>query len=228
MTAAIGLSLAERLRSSAVSGSALVQRGSEGVLPVLSPLAALLPWGGLRRGSTVTVTGSSSLLLSLLAGASRSGSWCAVVGIPSLCAVAAAEAGVVIERLAFVPDTGSDAAGVIAALLDGLDVVAVGNLSRLSSVDSRRLTARARQRGVVLLPYGSWPGADLDLSCDPGRWHGIDAGHGYLREREVTVSARGRGSASRPRTVRVVLPSPEGDLAVAATEVISLTPARAG
>ena len=54
-------------------------------------LTGLLPNRGLRRGSTVAVatgqprrSGGTSLMLALLAEASRAGSWCAVVGVPDL------------------------------------------------------------------------------------------------------------------------------------------------
>jgi hypothetical protein len=221
MTAAVwgegaGLSLAERVRQAAAPATALAGREAEQVLPVDPTLARLLPWGGLRRGSTVAVEGSASLLFAVLAEASRAGSWCAVVGVPSLGAVAAAEAGVATERLALVPHPGTDVAGVVAALVDGMDVVVVGGTARFSAADVRRLAARARQRGAVLMPYGPWHGADLELSCAEGRWHGLGAGHGHLRSREVTVRARGRGAASRPRTARVLLPAPTGELAPAA------------
>ncbi|CAA9257662.1 MAG: hypothetical protein AVDCRST_MAG54-2310, partial [uncultured Actinomycetospora sp.] len=53
-----------------------VDREGSPVLPVAGALAGLLPDGGLRRGSTVAVCGSTSLLLALLAEASRAGSWC--------------------------------------------------------------------------------------------------------------------------------------------------------
>ncbi|HVH22740.1 MAG TPA: hypothetical protein VNA11_09810, partial [Pseudonocardia sp.] len=48
-------------------------RPDERLLPVVEPLARLLPAGGLRRGSTVALpggVGSGSLLLALLAEAS--------------------------------------------------------------------------------------------------------------------------------------------------------------
>jgi hypothetical protein len=217
MTAAVwgegtGLSLAERIRQGAAPATALTGRGAEQVLPVQESLTSLFPWGGLRRGSTVAVEGSASLLLALLAEASREGSWCAVVGLPALGAVAAAEAGVATERLALVPRPGSDVAGVTAALVDGMDVVVVGGTARLSGTDGRRLAARARQRGAVLIPYGPWQGADLELSCAGGRWRGLGTGHGHLRSREVTVRARGRGAASRPRTAQVLLPAAAGEL----------------
>jgi hypothetical protein len=218
MTAAVwggaaGLSLVERVRNGAAPATALLDRGGAQVLPVQSPLTSLFPWGGLRRGSTVAVEGSASLLFALLAEASRAGSWCAVVGLPSLGAVAAAEAGVATDRLALVPYPGADVAGVAAALVDGMDVVVVGGTATLSATDGRRLTARARQRGAVLVPYGAWQGADVELSCAGSRWYGLGAGHGHLRSREVTVQARGRGAASRPRTARMVFPGTAGEVA---------------
>ena len=80
----------------------------ERILPVLPELRGLFPAGGLRRGSTVLVGGSTSLLLSLLTSASSAGSWCAVVGMPDLGLVAAAEFGIALGRLALVPDPGPD------------------------------------------------------------------------------------------------------------------------
>ncbi|MBW0119495.1 hypothetical protein I4J48_30055, partial [Pseudonocardia sp. KRD-169] len=73
------------------------------VLPVSGPLARLLPAGGLRRGSAVSVLGgpgSTSLLLALVAEASAEGAWVGVVGRPELGLVAASEAGVRLDRLA--------------------------------------------------------------------------------------------------------------------------------
>src|SRR5205807_8976144 len=76
--------------------------------PVAEPLAALLPGGGLRRGSVIAVHGSLSLLLALLAAATAQGAWAAVIGVGDLGVLAAAEAGVVVRRLALVPRPGSD------------------------------------------------------------------------------------------------------------------------
>ena len=214
---AAGLSLVDRVRQGAAPATALAERATDRVLPVRPSLAPLLPWGGLRRGSTVAVEGSASLLFALLAEASEAGAWCAVVGLPALGAVAAAEAGVATERLALVPFPGPDVAAVAAALMDGMDVVVLGGTARLSAADGRRLAARARQRGAVLVPYGAWQGADLELSCTEGRWHGLGAGHGHLRSREVTVGARGRGAASRPRSARMLLPAAAGESAAGST-----------
>ncbi|MFC7341832.1 hypothetical protein [Saccharopolyspora griseoalba] len=189
--------------------------GAGRVLPTRAELATVLPWPGLRRGSTVAVRGSVSLLFALLAEATASGSWGAVVGLPGINLVAAAEAGVELERLAVVPRPGSDPAGVIAALLDGVDLVAVGGTGRLPDSDARRLSARARNRGSVLLPLGRWPGAEVQLRCTGATWSGLGQGHGHLRERSVAVHASGRGAASRPRTCGLLLPARDGSVAEA-------------
>jgi hypothetical protein len=185
---------------------------AERVLPVRAELAALLPFGGLRRGSTVVVRGSTSLLLALLAVATTNGSWAAVVGVPDLGVLAAAGLGVEVSRLALVPRPGAELAGVTAALLDGVDLVVVASalLARLPGPDSvaRRLSARARHRSAVLLAFGSWPGADLELDCTPLRWSGLGPGHGYLAAATTTVTARGRGAATRSRQLDWTLPVP--------------------
>src|SRR4051794_18135467 len=89
--------------------------GAQRTLPVLPELTGLLPGRGLRRGSTVSGAaerpapgGGTSLLLALLAEASRAGSWCAVVGVPALGILAAAEVGIALDRLALVPDPGPE------------------------------------------------------------------------------------------------------------------------
>jgi hypothetical protein len=175
-------------------------------LPVIPELAALLPGGALRRGSTVAASGATSLLIGLLTAASRAGSWCAVVGMPMLGAVAAAEAGIALDRLALVPHPGADWSAVVAALLDGIDVVVAAPPGPVAGALTGRLAARARQRGSVLIAYGRWPGADVTLDSTRGRWEGLDGGAGRLRKREMTVVAGGRGAAARGRQATFWLP----------------------
>ncbi|MGH3436134.1 MAG: hypothetical protein ACRDRN_06665 [Sciscionella sp.] len=184
------------------------------VFPVLPELAALLPRGGLVGGSTVEVRGSTSLLLALLAVATASGSWAAVAGLPSLGLLAAAELGVLVHRLALVPRPTMQAATVISALLDGMDLVAVsggclaGEGKRAPTV-ARKLAARARHSGSVLLAVeGNWPGADLRISCFGAHWSGLGQGNGRLRQRKVTVAVSGRGSATREVRTSLWLPGP--------------------
>jgi hypothetical protein len=176
-------------------------------LPVLPLLRDLLPGRGLRRGSTVATQGATSLVIALLAAASRAGSWCAVVGLPSLGALAAAEAGVALDRLALVPYPGPDWTTVVAALLDGVDIVVAAPPGPVAGLITDRLAARARQRGSVLVGVGRWPGADVVLDSTRSRWEGLDQGRGRLYRREMTVLVRGRGAASQPREARLWMPA---------------------
>jgi len=184
------------------------------VLPVVPALAGLLPAAGLRRGSTVAVHGAAALLTALLAEATAAGSWAAVVGLPSLGLAAAAESGVDLGRLALVPRPGADFPAVVAALLDGVDIVAVHSDTVQPAV-ARRLSARARHRGAVLVSSGPWPSADIVLSCRPGEWTGLESGAGHLAERRVVVQARGRGAAVRPVSAELLLPGPSGSVSLA-------------
>jgi hypothetical protein len=201
-------------------------------LPVSAALRPLFPGGCLRRGSTVLIAGPSayttagsarltprerpshgarepgatSLLFALLAEASAAGSWCAAVGLPTLGLVAAAEAGVAVERFALVPHPGPEWTGVVAALLDGVEIVVAAVPGSVPARVAERLAARARQRGAVLVPIGRWPGADLTLEVVDGAWHGLDHGRGRLRAREARVAAYGRGAAARTRYADLWLP----------------------
>lgn len=181
-------------------------------LPVLPALAPLLPGGELRRGSTVTVAGSTALVLALLAGPSAAGSWCAVVGVPTLGARAAGEFGVRLDRLALVPSPGGQWSAAVAALFDGMDVVAVRPPARVSAGEARRLAARARERGCVLIPLGPWDGAELRLTVAGSEWSGLGTGFGRLHARRLRVEAAGRGAAARARRAEMWLPARDGGI----------------
>lgn len=189
-------------------------------LPVAPGLTTLLPFG-LRRGSTVSVSGSVSLLLAVLGAASNSGAWCALVGFPRISAEAACEYGIDLSRLALVPAPGEGWPTAVGALLDSLDIVAARLPTGRGPApgDIRRLAARARSKDAVLVPYVSeataWPGADVRLHARDGMWTGIGDGTGRLRARQVEVTANGRGPAARPATATLWLPADGGGLDVA-------------
>jgi hypothetical protein len=186
----------------------------ERLLPVVPALQPLLPSGGLRRGTTVAVTSSAALALALVAGASAAGSWVAAVGLPDLGIVAAVETGIALERLALVPSPGARAwPAVVAAFLDAVDVVLVRSPPRLPAAQARRLAARARERGAVLVPLGAWSEpADLRLAVTASAWQGLGQGHGHLLARQVEVAIAGRGAATRERRFLLWLPSPDGTI----------------
>jgi hypothetical protein len=204
--------------ASAAARVAPVALARQRTLPVLPALAGLLP-EGLRRGTTVAVepgAGATSLAVVLAAGASVDGSWVAAVAMPWLGLAAATELGLAPERLLLVgagPPGGIGVATVVAALVDAVDVVLVG--ARVGAGDARRLAARARERGAVLVALpGRWPlVADVRLRVDRARW---DLPHRRLAARRVEVAAEGRGAGGRARRASLLLPGPEG-LPVAAS-----------
>ena len=183
----------------------------EQLLPVPRALEPLLPDRGLRRGGTVAVDGSLALALALVASASAAGSWVVAVGLPDLGVVAAAEAGVALERLALVPRVGAAAWGtVVAALFDAIDVVLVRPPARPPAGVARRLAARAKERRSVLLLVGdAWPiPPDLRLAVTASRWEGLGQGYGRLEARKVEVAVAGRGAAALERRAKLWLPGP--------------------
>ena len=75
---------------------------------------------------------------------------------------------------------------------------------------ARRLSARARQRGSVLVGMGEWPRADVMIEADHGIWYGLGTGRGRLRCLSLTVSVQGRGAAGRARQAQMWLPAITG------------------
>lgn len=191
-----------------------VALAEERLLPVVPELEGALPGGALRRGTIVSVAGSHGLALRLVAGASAAGSWVGAVALGDLGLVAAGELGVDLSRFALVPDPGEQWAAVTAALVDALDIVLVGLPSgQVRAADARRLTARARERGAVLIPVLARPqqwaeGADVRLDVVGHRFAGIHDGHGHLEAVTLEITTGGRGAAARPRELELVLGSP--------------------
>jgi hypothetical protein len=167
-------------------------------------------------------TGATSLGLAVGVAASQAGSWCAAVGWPTLGVVAAAGLGMVLERFALVPHPGEQWPAVTAALIDAVDVILLRPPPGIRSSDARRLTARVRERGVVLVVNGAWPSSvDLSLSVVPAGWRGLGQGHGYLQGRSVEVASIGRGAASQERRVQLLLPGHDGGLGKARPHLAS-------
>jgi len=199
-------------------------------LPVAAPLRGLFPDAGLRRGSVVAVTpgaGATALVLALLAAPLAAGSWAAVVGLEALGLEAAAGLGVRLDRLAVVPEPGTNWSGVTSALLDALDMVVVAPPPRCRPTEARRLVARTRQRAAVLVVAGlersgnaeGWSEPpDVELATEVVRWEGLGTGHGTLRCRQVLVTSGGRRGADRRLEALVWLPGPEGQLVGTARE----------
>lgn len=211
--------LAERIRP--------VVLARQAVVPVVEPLAQLVPDGGLIRGSTVTIggVGATSLALQLSTAASQSGSWVVVVGLNDLAPVAVLEANLDAERIAFIdPGNSGRHVDVLAALIGAVDVIVLDARLSLRPSDGRRLASRLRERGSILIvvsPGGavnSSLSVDLSLTVGDAQWEGLGRGHGHLRSRHVRVGVNGRGRASRTARCELLLPAIDAQVAIAESE----------
>jgi hypothetical protein len=175
--------------------------------PELESLPGLAQVLRLRAGGSYQVEGAS-LALALLAGPSRGGAWCAVVGVDDFGAEAAAELGVVLERTILVPEPGEAWLEATAALVDVATLVLVRPSGRVPEAVAAKMSARLRKRGAALLSLGPWPRAEAAARLVELRWAGLGSGEGHLRSREVVVEVR-RGAAP-PRRTSLLFPGPDG------------------
>ena len=170
--------------------AATLRARPEGLVPVPASWVELFTDGGLPRGGTVSV-GSLGVATALLSTATAGGLWGAVVGAPELSAAAAARAGAELSRCVFVAP-GLELATAVGTLLEGVDMVLIGEPAKLPAVATRQLVARARVHGAVVVGLGRWPGVDLRIRITAATWAGPHAGYGQLLSRRVRLSADGR------------------------------------
>ncbi|MBS1896986.1 MAG: hypothetical protein JSS88_06350 [Actinobacteria bacterium] len=184
------------------------------LIPVLPALESILPEGGLQVGTTYSLSSSPGLIGALLAGASRTGAWCAAVGMPTLGVEALAGHGVDLDRLLLVPAPGPRWLSVVSALSEVIPLIAIRPATSAREAELSRLSARLRDRGCTLLVVpgpGSqaWSQSEGSIRVHDPRWQGLGDGWGALEQCEVTVTARTRRSPV-PQSVRVRLPDVHG------------------
>ncbi|MGL4175156.1 MAG: hypothetical protein ACRCSN_03685, partial [Dermatophilaceae bacterium] len=143
----------------------------------------------LRAGGSYEVDGVG-LAMALMSGPTRSGSWCAVVGVRDFGVEAAHEVGVDLGRTVLVPDPGELWLDVIGAFVDVADLVVVRPPVRVTPRVAERVSARLRTRASVLVSIGPWPRAELSLCTEDIRWEGPEHGYGHLRSRRVVLASR--------------------------------------
>jgi len=170
----------------------------------------------LRAGASYAVDGLT-LALALLAGPSRAGEWCAVVGVDDLGVEAAAELGINLDRTIVVPQPRESWLEATAALVDVATLVVVRPPARVPERVAEKLGARLRTRGAALVAVGDWPRAEVRLTATEPRWSGVGRGEGHLRARRLVVEAR-RGAAPARRT-SLWFPADDGALRRAAPPV---------
>ncbi|CAB4659167.1 unannotated protein [freshwater metagenome] len=181
-----------------------------GPVPVAPALASLLPSSGLERGGVYACAGDApmSLLFSLVATATSVGSWLACVDVPRVGLMAAHEYGVALQRVMCVSTGGhtQSYAQVVGALVDGIDLVVLSSPA-CSAAEARRIVARAKASGSVLLILGRAGqfSPDVVLSSSTTEWHF----HTHASSRTMSVQAHGRRVYNQ-RALTVQLPAADG------------------
>ncbi|MBO1901164.1 hypothetical protein J4H92_04275 [Leucobacter weissii] len=178
-------------------------RLDERALPTERGLAPLLPGGALRRGASYSVRGSHTLALALLAEASASGLWCALIGYPDFGAEAAAGLGLALDRCVLVPQPGDHGVGLAGLLSEAFTIVALQHSGRVSPGEGERVSARLREHGSALVVTGEWPRAESTLHVTASSWSGLGQGTGILEARQLTVRSQDRRGTGH-HTVRLV------------------------
>lgn len=178
--------VADNTAAPAQSPETAVLRGE---VLTISPQLNQLYRGGLRCGEISVVSGSAGLILATVASATAAGTWVAIAGYPEIGLLAAARLGADLSRITLVPDLGVGGPQVLAALLDGFELVVIGPAVVLSASEQRLLRARARMRSSAIISTVTWTGAAYRAEVVSRRWSGFTgAGGGYLREQQLEVA----------------------------------------
>ena len=199
-----GAQFAERVGARAASGY--------GPLSVPQELQSLFPARGLERGFIYGISGGASLsLLSALASSvTQSGSWLALVNMPHIGLRSMHEYGVALHRTVCVSTPETVWAGVVGALVDGIDLVAV-SATHCSAAEARRIAARVKAQGSVLFVMNATQAFSLDavLSASAHEWEFST----HAAQRSVRVSANGRRIHGQ-RSCSVLMPNRAGAVSV--------------
>ncbi|MBO1768441.1 hypothetical protein [Allobranchiibius sp. GilTou38] len=150
---------------------------------------------GLRLGSVYTLSGSTTVAMGLLAEPTRTGSWCAAVGLPHFGVESAAAWGADLTRLVLVPHPPSqDWVSVVAALTEIADLILTSRPPHVTPGEVERLHARLRIRRTTMIVAGAWPRAAAHIEAVTTGWDGLGQGYGALmRQRlRITVTERHR------------------------------------
>lgn len=146
------------------------------VLPVLPP-------------GLVQVSGSFSILLSIASHLSQQDGWVAFVGLPWIGWGSGGLHGLNFNRVAHIPDTHGRDKEIMISLLDGFDLVVVGETT-LTTREERAIGKRARDRGASLLS-DSWRTASVRLHVTHSGPRGYSRGVGHLVSTACSVRRDG-------------------------------------
>jgi hypothetical protein len=120
--------------------------------------------------------------------------------------------GLDLRRVLFVPSPQAAWAQAAADLLEGVDILVLQPPAQIKSALARRLSDRARERGVVVIVVAkdsSWPvPVEMNVRVTASRW---DTGSRLVsRVLRIRLSVRDRATSSFHD---VILPDPRGRVA---------------
>ena len=166
--ARLALKLAEERTGLRDSAALEVQRAVSSLSAATSAgsssTASLMALTVSQDSGVLSLQGSTTLLLAALALRQGGAGWCGVIGGEDLGWCAATEVGLDLKRVLSVPASVLDDVSVptvASTLLDGVDALLIDTPSaeRLRPQHRRRLLARARERGRLILTPAPWEGA---------------------------------------------------------------------
>lgn len=123
---------------------------------------------GTVAGRVLQVEGGTGPLLRAAASLGGPQTWWGIVAVPDIGWLAASHAGLVLDRVLSVPHPGPLVAEVMATLLEGVEVLCLGDVD-LPGAQRRRLAARLRRDGGTLLTRRPWPGISHPWDLVPTR-----------------------------------------------------------
>jgi hypothetical protein len=166
-------------------------------LPTAAGARKLFAGASLRSGSSYTVHGSTQLVLALLAEVSVADFWCGAIGVANIGAESAAHDGISLERWITIPKPGIHAMGITGTLSKVFTGLILRPPSYVAPHEAERLSAKLREHGAVLLVLGEWHRSEGTLQVDHSAWSGLDAGHGMLADRALTIRSNDRRGKTR-------------------------------
>lgn len=159
----------------------------------------------IATGASVSVTGSTSAFFALAAALWEPERWGVIAGMPDVGLLAAAQAGVPLERAHLIPDLGPQPLRILAGLVDAYSIVLLGPL-QMTPGERRRVEARVRHRHHLLVTSGPWPGARWTIEVEQVSHSALGSGSGtfatpWIRARLASRTAELWGAPEREAAI---------------------------
>lgn len=206
---------------SATNNPNTLTRQDRDAIPVHPALTHALPHG-LARGAITTTHGSTYIALTLIAHHTQNNGWAAIVGAPNINYTTLQDLGAKLNHIITIPHPGDKTPEVIAALIEGTDLILLGPRITLTASEQRTLTARNRERGTHIITQTPWKGARTHLTAQQGPWQGTRQGLGRLTATNYTLTTT-RHHQHHTTTLDTVNGTPKVDNAITSNALAAAT-----